>query len=163
MENRVKENGIEEVCARRLIEVRLEKGLTLDQCEAMSRGAIKAVVLGSYERGNRAISLLRLQQLAEFYEVPLDYFLAPIVKGRERSRRWSFDLRALRKSQSQSLEIIAIKRLLNTIATQRQDWAGELLTIRESDGEVMESLLDKEYGTLYERLRENLFVAKPRN
>ena len=157
------ENGIEEVCARRLRELRREKGLTLDQCEAMSRGAIKAVVLGSYERGNRAISLVRLQQLAEFYEVPLDYFLAPIVKGRERSRQWSFDLRALRNSQSQSSEIIAIKRLLNTIATQRQDWAGELLTIRESDGEVMESLLDEEYGPLYERLRENLFVVTPRN
>ena len=55
---------IEELCAQRLRDLRRSRGLTLDQCESMSGGVIKAVVLGSYERGTRAISLARLTQLA---------------------------------------------------------------------------------------------------
>jgi transcriptional regulator with XRE-family HTH domain len=148
-------NDIEQLCAERLRELRRGRGLTLDQCEAMSGGAIKAVVLGSYERGNRAISLARLVQLGDFYEVPLEYFLAPATKARERQSRWSFDLRALRNSQSNIKEITAVKNFLNEIAARRQDWAGEFLTIRESDGDAMELLLAQDESSLFQRLKES--------
>jgi hypothetical protein len=48
---------IEQRCAHKLRELRRSKGLTLQDCELISNGALKAVVLGSYERGHRAISL----------------------------------------------------------------------------------------------------------
>jgi len=147
------DGDVEQVCAMRLRELRRSRGLTLDKCEAMSGGAIKAVVLGSYERGNRAISLARLVQLGDFFEVPLEYFLTPIAKARAKKSRWSFDLRALRNSDSKTREIGAVKNFLNEIAARRQDWAGEFLTIRESDGDVMELLLTNEDGSLNARLQ----------
>ena len=148
-------NEIEQLCAERLRELRRGRGLTLDQCEAMSGGAIKAVVLGSYERGNRAISLARLVQLGDFFDVPLEYFLTPATKARERQSRWSFDLRALRNSQSNMKEISAVKNFLNEIAARRQDWAGEFLTVRESDGDAMELLLAHDESSLFKRLKES--------
>jgi transcriptional regulator with XRE-family HTH domain len=146
---------IEELCAQRLRDLRRSRGLTLDQCESMSGGEIKAVVLGSYERGSRAISLARLTQLAHFYEVPLEYFLASMVKAHNQRNHWSFDLRALRNFASESTEITAVKTFLNSVAAQRQDWAGEFMTIRESDGNTMEVLLTSVNESLFERLRLN--------
>ena len=154
------DNDIEQLCAERLRELRRGRGLTLDQCQAMSGGAIKAVVLGSYERGSRAISLARLVQLGKFFDVPLEFFLATKTKARERQKRWSFDLRALRKSQGQMEDIRAIKSFLNEIAARRQDWAGEFLTIRESDGDAMELLIAHEDSSLFERLRESKLLVK---
>ena len=149
---------IEELCAQRLRDLRRGRGLTLDQCESMSGGVIKAVVLGSYERGSRAISLARLTQLAHFYEVPLEYFLAPMVKAHNQRNHWSFDLRALRNFAGESTEITAVKNFLNSVAAQRHDWAGEIMTIRESDGDTMEVLLTGVNKSLFERLRINKLV-----
>ena len=66
---------LEARCAALLKDLRRKKGYTLEEFERLSNGAVKAVVLGSYERGTRAISLARISQLAEIYEVPVDYFL----------------------------------------------------------------------------------------
>lgn len=146
------ENRVEELCATRLRELRRSRGLTLDQCESLSGGAIKAVVLGSYERGNRAISLARLEQLARFFEVPLEYFLTSTAKGRDEQGGWSFDLRTLRNLDSQSIEIIAVKKFLNSLAALRDDWAGEYMTIRKDDARTIEIMLSRETESFFERL-----------
>ena len=60
--------------------------------EATSEGRWKAVVVGSYERGDRAVTVQRLAELAEFYGVPLVELLpdaAPAASGRSRPRGWS--------------------------------------------------------------------------
>jgi transcriptional regulator with XRE-family HTH domain len=59
---------------KNLREIRKSKGLTLHKVEALSNGLHKAVVVGSYERGNRSISVDKLISLAEFYEVPISEF-----------------------------------------------------------------------------------------
>ena len=55
----------------RLREVRQQQGLTLHAVEEKSGGAWKAVVIGSYERGDRAVSVQRLADLADFYGIPV--------------------------------------------------------------------------------------------
>ncbi|MEI6670644.1 MAG: helix-turn-helix transcriptional regulator, partial [Actinomycetes bacterium] len=45
--------------AARIRQIRKSKKLTLDGVAARSNGQLKSVVLGSYERGTRAISLAR--------------------------------------------------------------------------------------------------------
>src|SRR6184192_3623970 len=83
----------------RLRAIRKQKGLSLQDVEAASRQEFKASVLGAYERGERAISVPRLQRLARFYTVPVDQLLpreegdggADIVDLTESSAR---DLRA---------------------------------------------------------------------
>src|SRR5205823_10867773 len=59
----------------RLRAIRRQKGLSLQDVEAASKQEFKASVLGAYERGERAISVPRLQRLARFYTVPVDQLL----------------------------------------------------------------------------------------
>src|SRR5687767_15090358 len=59
----------------RLRAIRRQKRLSLQDVEASSVQEFKASVLGAYERGERAISVPRLQRLARFYRVPVDQLL----------------------------------------------------------------------------------------
>src|SRR5436190_23525594 len=59
----------------RLRVIRRQKRLSLQEVEAASSQEFKASVLGAYERGERAISVPRLQRLARFYNVPVDQLL----------------------------------------------------------------------------------------
>src|ERR1700693_4157344 len=68
----------------RLRAVRKQMRLSLQAVEAMSDQEFKASVLGAYERGERAISVPRLQRLAKFYNVPVDQLL-PRDSGAEPS------------------------------------------------------------------------------
>lgn len=61
------------VCAK-LRYVRQLKGWTLADVETKSYGKHKAVVIGSYERGQRTISVKKLIELARFYDVPVSEF-----------------------------------------------------------------------------------------
>src|SRR5579884_2155916 len=59
----------------RLRLMRRQKGLSLQAVEAKSNKEFKASVLGAYERGERSISVPRLQRLAAIYNVPVDQLL----------------------------------------------------------------------------------------
>src|SRR4051812_1264564 len=59
----------------RLRVIRRQKRLSLQDVEATSQDEFKASVLGAYERGERAISVPRLERLASFYSVPVDQLL----------------------------------------------------------------------------------------
>jgi transcriptional regulator with XRE-family HTH domain len=60
---------------RRLREIRQQQGLSLHGVQTKSGDRWKAVVIGSYERGDRSITAHRLAELAEFYGVPLTRLL----------------------------------------------------------------------------------------
>ena len=51
--------------------IRTQQGLSLHGVEEKSQGRWKAVVVGSYERGDRAVTVQRLAELADFYGVPV--------------------------------------------------------------------------------------------
>lgn len=79
MPNRADTNTptIATVCAK-LRYARQAKGWTLADVEAKSYGKHKAVVIGSYERGQRTISVKKLIELSNFYGVPVtDFFDLP--------------------------------------------------------------------------------------
>src|SRR3954447_12924713 len=59
----------------RLRVIRRQKRLSLQEVESASEEEFKASVLGAYERGERAISVPRLERLAKFYAVPVDQLL----------------------------------------------------------------------------------------
>jgi transcriptional regulator with XRE-family HTH domain len=62
---------------KRLRSVRQELRFSLAAVEHQSKGVFKAVVIGSYERGDRAVTVSRLAALAAFYDVPVAYLLPP--------------------------------------------------------------------------------------
>lgn len=129
---------IELRCATLLRELRRKKGWTLQECEERSDGALKAVVLGSYERGHRAISLARLEQLARFYEVPVEYFFTTKANiGTTQSERLIFDIRRIRTLPELKPSLETVRRFLASIASRRRDWNGEVISVRASDSELL--------------------------
>ena len=69
----------------RLRAIRRQKGLSLQDVEANSEQEFKASVLGAYERGERAISVPRLERLARYYSVPVDQLLPRSTSSPPRS------------------------------------------------------------------------------
>src|SRR5512134_3279998 len=59
----------------RLRAIRQQQGLSLHGVEEKSQEKWKAVVVGSYERGDRAVTVQRLAELADFYGVPVQELL----------------------------------------------------------------------------------------
>jgi transcriptional regulator with XRE-family HTH domain len=54
----------------RLRAIRTAQGLSLQGVEDLSLGRWKAVVIGSYERGDRAVTVENLDRIAQFYGIP---------------------------------------------------------------------------------------------
>lgn len=122
----------------RLRAIRRQKRLSLQDVEAASGQEFKASVLGAYERGERAISVPRLQRLARFYNVPVDQllpgdqgpaFVDPRTAGTPESV--TIDLRRLEAVGGAEADMLT--RYLAMIQVQRQDFNGRMLTIRRDD------------------------------
>ena len=132
----------------RLRAIRKQKGLSLQEVEGASTQEFKASVLGAYERGERAISVPRLQRLARFYNVPVDQLLpreateidltdsATSVDGDSRGAWDSADKITIDLTRFEGVdddEARVLHRYVNTIQVQRQDFNGRMLTIRRDD------------------------------
>ena len=163
----------------RLRLIRKQKGLSLQEVEASSSQEFKASVLGAYERGERAISVPRLQRLAKFYAVPVDQLLpqdddayptlrdddvidltatdadeATPARGIRRFEedRVSIDLTRLQQLAAQEREMLT--RYLGMIQVQRQDFNGKVLTIRNEDLRAIACLFETTTDSMRRRLDE---------
>lgn len=67
----------------RLRTVRNATGMSLDTVAARSGGRFTAVAVGTYERGDRAVSVRTLAGLAEFYGTDLADLLPPESRRRQ--------------------------------------------------------------------------------
>ena len=117
----------------RLRAIRTQQGLSLHGVEDKSDGRWKAVVVGSYERGDRAVTVQRLAELAEFYGVPVAELL-PGATGSaalEPPPRIVIDLERL--SGVPADQAAPLARYAATIQSQRGDYNGKVLSIRTED------------------------------
>src|SRR3954470_12749196 len=73
--------GYAKALGARLRAIRMQQHLSLHGVERKSGGKWKAVVVGFYERGDRAVSVQRLAELADFYGVPVSDLLPPEEAG----------------------------------------------------------------------------------
>ena len=128
-----------------LRKIRAARGWTLSDIERKSHGRWKAVVIGSYERADRSLSIAKAIELADFYGVPLAYLLGietstslSSSSDQEHATRMMLDLRKI--SRSKQSEILAL--FTAWITAQRQDWNGEVLTIRTSDLSTLALMLN---------------------
>ena len=145
----------------RLRNIRLQKGLSLHDVEERSTKEFKASVLGAYERGERSISVPRLQRLARFYGVRVDHLL-PRVGGSSTtngdapadvlSESVCIDLQALEENSEP--EARTLSRYLALIQMQRGDFNGKVLTIRRDDVRALAAILDQSPEGLVQRLAE---------
>src|SRR3982750_2681927 len=128
----------------RLRAIRKQKGLSLQEVESASTQEFKASVLGAYERGERAISVPRLQRLGRFYAGPVDRPLPDdpdsnvisLTEDGDDSVRAAVDHVTIDLTQLPTLpepEYEMLQRYLMMIQLQRQDFNGRVLTIRRDD------------------------------
>ncbi len=138
----------------RLRAIRRQKRLSLQEVEATSEQEFKASVLGAYERGERAISVPRLQRLARFYNVPVDQLLPaedipdfgiqtePTIDLTENERSpVSVTIDLTRLDQLSGPEADMLNRYLQMVQVQRQDFNGRVLTIRRDDLQALAAIL----------------------
>jgi transcriptional regulator with XRE-family HTH domain len=137
----------------RLRAIRTQQGLSLHGVEEKSRGRWKAVVVGSYERGDRAVTVQRLAELAEFYGVPVAELLpdgpAPNA-ATEPAPRLVIDLERLQHVPSHQGAPLA--RYAATIQSQRGDYNGRVLSIRQEDLRSLAVIYDASPSQLTEQL-----------
>ena len=157
----------------RLRAMRKQMRLSLQAVEAMSDQEFKASVLGAYERGERAISVPRLQRLAKLYDVPVDQLLPP---DRGAAGRWgaadqngavaarrlpssgapaeklAIDLTKLQTVSGPERDLL--RRFLGMIQVHRQDFNGRMITIRAEDVRAIACLFGVTPDNMGSRLDE---------
>jgi len=147
-----------EAAARRLGDVlrgiRQQQGLSLADVEARSDGVFRASVIGAYERGERAVSVVRLNRLATFYRVPVAELLAS-ADPREGHRKPQvalpivIDLTVLGRHLETEIAMVRFTRYLQF---RRHDYNGKVLTIRRGDFELVAAIDGQDPGEMRQRL-----------
>lgn len=117
---------------RRIRVARKRRGWTI--AEMAEAGGIKAVVIGSYERGARNMPLSRLGEIAAILNVDVRYLLGEPHLAPQSHSTLMLDLRALSQpSQNRSELQSAVINFSTGIVKARSDWNGEVLSLRKSD------------------------------
>lgn len=146
-----------ESVAKRLRQIRKSRGWTLHDIERRSNGSIKAVVMGSYERGMRAISLVRAIELADLFEMPISELLGDPTRPSYAELPFQrFDLRQVGRltDSLQDQKVIQLHNYLAAIAQRRGDWNGEILTLRATDLDTLTLLMEMGQNQLLNWLSE---------
>jgi len=146
-----------EQVGQRLRSIRKQRGLSLQDVQRVSEQEFKAAVLGAYERGERSLSLPRLQRLSQFYGVPISQLLpqdeASEVSGRSAvSGGMTIDLNRIENLVGE--DAVVVERFLRGIQMLRQDFNGKVLTIRGDDLRTLAMLLDRTEEDFNLRLSE---------
>jgi len=159
----VSDNDYQRRLGSRLRAIRQQQGMTLHQVEEQSEGKWKAVVVGSYERGDRAVSVAKLAELGEFYGVPVSELLpkedVEPTRGEPLPSKVMLDLRKLSRADLDP-ELAPVSRFAHTIQLQRGDFNGNVLTIRGEDLRAMSVMFGTEPSELVVRLEDQGILAQ---
>lgn len=146
--------------AKRLRYIRQQQNLTLKQVEIRSRGKWKAVVIGSYERGVRALSISKAEELCAFYGVPLEalFIDQKSHQSGDIPQGLVLDLRKIRSRLEEPDRFThQLHDLVSWIAAQRSDWNGEIMSLRRSDCDLLMILTRKNLNELADSLEHRGF------
>ncbi|MGQ0848591.1 MAG: helix-turn-helix domain-containing protein [Actinomycetota bacterium] len=134
----------------RLRAARKRRGWSLHDVERMSGREYKASVLGAYERGERAISVQRLNGLATLYQVAIAH-LIPNEQDPAMDKGVNIDLNAM--GQADETVSAAIDRFLVAIQMRRRGASGDL-TVRQADLELLAALARSDRATVRQVLSD---------
>jgi transcriptional regulator with XRE-family HTH domain len=138
----------------RLRAIRTQQGLSLHGVEKKSKGRWKAVVVGSYERGDRAVTVQKLAELADFYGVPVSELLPEGRTASSAAPAQKIVLNLERLFQLPPDQVGPLARYAQAIQSQRGDYNNKVLSIRGEDLRSLSIIYDLSEGELTERLIE---------
>lgn len=144
-----------EEVGKRLRSIRKQRGLSLQDVQRLSEREFKAAVLGAYERGERSLSMPRLHRLADFFGVPVSQMLPPEPSGESVTVGKSVGGITINLGKLDSLsgpDAVVVERFLKAIQVMRQDFNGQVLTIRGDDLRTLAILLDQSEESFASRL-----------
>ena len=122
-------------------------------------------MMGSYERGSRAISLARTIEIANLFAIPLSELIEEPRKIKGGSNgMFIFDLRKLREISLAVTgnEVSKINAFVSAICARRRDWNGEILTLRSGDLDTLTLVLSMPREAVQELLERFQLVIKER-
>ncbi|MEO9221389.1 MAG: transcriptional regulator, partial [Mycobacteriaceae bacterium] len=131
--------------------VRQRTGMSLQRVEERSNGRWKAVVIGSYERGDRAVTVNKLAELARFYGVPMSELLPPDDVGAHQKLPAPIVLNLDRIHELPGENTEPLARYAADIA-QRRGSHESLLQIRSADLDAIAELYEISTDELVPRL-----------
>jgi hypothetical protein len=120
--------------------IRQQQGLSLHGVEQKSGGRWKAVVVGSYERGDRAVTVHVAELLPE----------GRIPSGSEPATKIVINLERLQQLPADKVGPLA--RYAAAIQSQRGDYNGKVLSIRSEDLRSLSIIYDMTPGELTDQL-----------
>lgn len=135
---------------------RVQQRLSLQEAAASSRGVVTASLLGAYERGERRVSVHRLQQLADVYGVAVDQLLparGEVVDVRSADEKLRLDLDGLRAAGDG--DDATVLRFAEAILRRRRDLNGRVVTLRAGDVDALAAALGISVDALLAHLRSS--------
>jgi transcriptional regulator with XRE-family HTH domain len=137
--------------------IRQQQKLSLNAVQELSSGRWKAVVVGSYERGDRALTVARLAELAAFYDVPVSEIVPAATVRSVRSYQSSsagivLDLQGLRAMSVERAGPLA--RFAKAIQDQRGDYNNRMLSVQREDLRSLAIIYDRSLDQLLTLLSE---------
>ena len=138
----------------RLRAIRNQQGLSLQGVEDKSHGRWKAVVVGSYERGDRAVTVQRLSELAVFYGVPVSELLPDPRPSSAVTSTTKIVLNLESLGSLPADEAGPLARYASTIQAQRHDYNGKVLSSRAEDLTSLAIIYDMSPDELTSKLIE---------
>lgn len=148
--------GYAKALGARLRAIRMQQHLSLHGVERKSAGKWKAVVVGSYERGDRAVSVQRLAELADFYGVPVSDLLppddSPFSSGSTAAPLSRIVLNLDNVTSLTDGHADILRRFVSSIQRQRGDLGGRSMPVRHEDLRTLALMYDTTIEALTDRL-----------
>lgn len=152
----VTNEGYAKALGARLRAVRQQQHLSLHGVERKSNGKWKAVVVGSYERGDRAVSVQRLAELADFYGVAVSELLppedTPFLSASAGTPLSRIVLNLDRVTALADANADVLKRFVSSIQRQRGATGARTMPVRHEDLRTLALMYDTSIDVLTDRL-----------
>ena len=156
-----------EQISNRLRAIRLSRKLTLREVEIASHGQIKAISLGAYERGGRSLTVANAIKITNHYQIPLSYLLTGHNERTQASIHLIIDVRRYKElialpDKTTPISAAIIFSFIAGIINTRQDFNGEVLSLRASDVEYLAMIIGSTEPELIKLLdaKNLILVAK---
>lgn len=133
---------------QKIREVRKNRGYSLKDVEAKSRGRFKAATLGAYERGQRNISVSHIWELAQFYDVSPDELVyvekEPLARRKQKSLRITADFTEADEN--------LLRTYLKFVDTKRKEFDWNARSLRKGDISSLAHVLNVTPDVIGEKL-----------